>query len=120
VRNKLFESMRALKSIVRGFFAIQAAFFLLIPLAAIFGGLRSHLGRYLAHSTAEHAHRAAAIGFGIVAGLLVVGLVFCHCLVGRLASHRPRAEVGQQRQASSMWGEGILAMLLTPPHEGAA
>jgi hypothetical protein len=70
--------MRALKSIVRGFFAIQAAILVLIPLAAIFGGLRKHLTEFLAHSTSAQAHPAhtLAAAYAVVAGVLALGLLF--------------------------------------------
>jgi Zn-dependent protease len=70
--------MHALKSIVRWFFAIQAAVLILLPLAAIFGGLRKHLLLYLGHATSAQAHRASAeaAAYGLVVGMLAAGLLF--------------------------------------------
>lgn len=70
--------MRALKSIVRGCFAVQAAVLLLIVVGALMGGLRSHVGAYLAHSASAQAHHSGArmIAYGVAGALLAIGILF--------------------------------------------
>jgi hypothetical protein len=68
--------MRVLKSIVRWFFAVQAAILLVVPLAAIFGGFRSHLRAYLVTYDSAQRARAAWIAYGIIAAVFALGLLF--------------------------------------------
>jgi hypothetical protein len=104
--------MRALKSIVRGFFAIQAAVFLLLVVGAIMGGLRSHLGVFLAHSAWSEAYHQGAQIFAcaIVAGILAVGLLFA---MAWWTTRKPKPENRVWAIAASVanMGQGILFLL---------
>src|ERR1700679_1293504 len=80
--------MRALRSILRWFFGLQAAVLILSPIAGLLIGFLKHAHARAAHIAPAHAARAASslsgsslligpmLGYGILAGAILIGAIF--------------------------------------------
>ncbi len=68
--------MRAVKSILRWFLALQAAVLLLISAAGVLGGLKAHSRAVTAHAAPVHAHFVAVITFTLIAAGFALGVIY--------------------------------------------